>query len=710
MIGIPNRRKRFEIVHELPRRIRLKSLIMLAPHLDLNYLQASVESLSGVESVRVNGPAFSITVEYDGTKAVRTAILECLNHIPEEAFLEENEKKHGVDLIDVGARTAVAAATPFLPVPVQAATSWMLAIPGIVDGIETLFSRGIKIEVLDGTVKALSLLRGDYFTSNSVGALLSLGEYLEDQSEQKSTDLLKTLLKPQVEKVWVEKEGREIEIDFSELQIGDTVVCGPGELIPIEGTVAEGDGLVNQSSITGESVPVHLKPGDSTLSGAVVEEGTLKIRADKVGAETGMARINRFLESSLRTQSKNQVQSAELADKLVPLTFGAGLGVYALTRDVARAASVLTVDYSCAIKLSTPVATRTSMYTASQAGVLLKGGQALDNLAAIDTLVFDKTGTLTKGELKVTDLVPMPLYSEKELLSIAAGAEEHYAHPVARAVVNEAKNRNIPLPDVSGVDFIVAHGVSAYVEGERVLVGSQHFVEEDEKVDCSFMEKKARQLRNAGKNLLFVAMNEELIGIIAMRDELRPEALEALEAFKAAGIKRIEILTGDHRSTALALAALLPPVDAVHWELKPEDKADIVKGLKEGGAKVGFAGDGVNDTPALVCADVGICMPSGADLARESAQVVMQSEDMRTLVEAHRIARNNGETLSNCLWSAVVINSATLLLAGMGKISTLAAAMTHNLSTVGILGYAALKTSSTSYTPEPQESAKGIEQ
>ncbi|CCO22911.1 heavy metal translocating P-type ATPase [Maridesulfovibrio hydrothermalis] len=706
MIGIPHRRKRFEIIHELPRRIRFKSLIMLTPTLDLNYLQASVESLSGVKSVRINGPAFTLVVEYDGSPAVRAAIIKTLQFIPDEAFLDNNEKKHDVDLFDVGARTAVAAATPFLPVPVQAATSWMLAIPGIVQGLETLFTRGVKIEVLDGTVKTLSMLRGDYFTSNSVGALLSLGEYLEDQSEQKSTDLLKTLLKPQVDKIWIEQDGREIEIDFKDLKVGNIVICGPGELIPIEGTIIEGDGSINQSSITGESVPVHLQPGDATLSGAVVEEGTLKIRADKVGAETGMARINRFLESSLRSQSKSQVKSAELADKLVPLTFGAGLGVYALTRDAARAASVLTVDYSCAIKLSTPVATRTSMYTASQAGVLLKGGQALDNLAAIDTLVFDKTGTLTKGELKVTDLVPMPLFSEEELLSIAAGAEEHYAHPVARAVVNEAKERDIALPDVGGVDFIVAHGVSAYVDGKRVLVGSQHFVEEDEKVNCAFMKKKAQQLRNAGKNLLFVAMNEKLIGLIAMRDELRPEALEALEAFKAAGIKRIEILTGDHRSTALALAAQLPPVDAVHWELKPEDKAAIVKDLKKGGAKVGFAGDGVNDTPALVCADVGICMPSGADLARESAQVIMLNEDMRTLVEARRIAVNNRETLSSCLWSAVVINSATLLLAGMGKISTLAAAMTHNLSTVGILGYAALKTSNTTYKAEPLESAK----
>ncbi len=699
MIGIPHRKKRFEIVHELPHRIRLKSLVILAPALDLNYLQAIIESLHGVDSARINGPAFSITVEYDGSPSVRSAILENLDYIPDDAFFTNNTKEHGVDLIEVSAKAAAAAATPFLPLPVQAAASWMLAIPGIANGLETLLSRGVKIEVLDGTVKALSLLRGDYFTSNSVGALLSLGEYLEDQSEQKSTDLLKTLLKPQVEKIWIERDGREIEIDFNDLRAGNIVICGAGELIPVEGVIIEGDASVNQSSITGESVPVHLQPGDQTLSGAVIEEGTLKIRADKIGAETGMARINRFLETSLRSQSKNQIKSAELADKLVPLTFGAGLGVYALTRDITRAASVLTVDYSCAIKLSTPVATRTSMFTASQAGILLKGGQALDNLAAIDTLVFDKTGTLTKGELKVTEIVPMPLYTEEELLSTAAGAEEHYAHPVAKAVVNEAKSQKINMPKVSGVDFIVAHGVSAFVDGKRVLVGSQHFIEEDEKVDCSFMEKKARQLRNAGDNLVFVAMEGKLIGLIAMRDELRPEALEALEAFKKAGIKRIEILTGDHREAALALVSQLPPVDAVHWELKPEDKAAIIESLKKDGAKVGFAGDGVNDTPALVCADVGICMPSGADLARESAQVIMLNEDLRTLVEARRIACNNRETLTSCLWSAVAINTATLVLAGMGKISTLAAAMTHNLSTVGILGYAAFKTSPASCKP-----------
>ncbi|MBI9112762.1 heavy metal translocating P-type ATPase [Maridesulfovibrio ferrireducens] len=703
MTRMPLRTSRFEIVHELPYRIRLRSIIMLAPDLDLNYLQAGVESLSGVTAVRVNGPAFCIVVDYDGTDATRTSIIAALKQIPNEAFLNRNKKNHSVDLFDVGAKTAVAAAIPILPGPVQMATSWGLAIPGIVTAIQTLFTRGVKIEVLDGTVKTLSLLRGEYFTSNSIGALLSLGEYLEDQSEQKSTDLLKTLLKPQIEKIWIERDGREIEINFTELQVGEIVVCGPGEMIPVEGTIVEGDGSVNQSSITGESVPVHLQPGDVTLSGTVVEEGTLKIRADKVGSETGMARINRFLETSLRSQSKTQLKSSELADKLVPLTFALGLGVYAFTQDAARAAAVLTVDYSCAIKLSTPIATRTSMYTASQAGVLLKGGQALENLAAIDTLVFDKTGTLTQGILKITDIVPIPAFSEKELLSIAAGAEEHYAHPVAKAVVKEAKDRDISLPKVSGVDFIVAHGVSAYVDGKRILVGSQHFIEEDELVDCTSMEETSRQLRNEGKNLLFVAMNEKLIGIIAMRDELRPEAAETLAGFKAAGIKHIEILTGDHRSTALALAAQLPAVDSVHWELKPEDKATIVKRLKDRGAKVGFAGDGVNDTPALICADVGICMPSGADLARESAQVVMMDEDMRTLLKARLIAINNRETLTSCLWSAVAINSATLLLAGTGKISTLTAAMAHNLSTVGILGYAALKTSSSPCESNPKE-------
>jgi Cu2+-exporting ATPase len=324
-----------------------------------------------------------------------------------------------------------------------------------------------------------------------------------------------------------------------------------------------------------------------------------------------MARISRFLETSLRTRSRAQQRSDELAERLVPTTFALGLGIFLLTRDVRRAAAVLTVDYSCAIKLAGPVAMKTAMYTAAHNGVLLKGAQALDTLTRVDTLVFDKTGTLTRGALEITDIVPAGRMTEEELLALAASAEEHYTHPVARAVVAEAKRRGLTLPSTGQVDFIVAHGVSAYVDESRVLVGSEHFIAEDENINCSRLKRKAGTLRRQGKSLLYVARDDSLEGIIALRDALRPEAPQVLRDLKALGIRRIVALTGDHPDTARAVARRLDGLDEIHWDLKPEDKAAIVKRLQEEGHVLAFAGDGVNDAPALVTADIGICMPGG---------------------------------------------------------------------------------------------------
>jgi Cu2+-exporting ATPase len=356
---------------------------------------------------------------------------------------------------------------------------------------------------------------------------------------------------------------------------------------------------------------------------------------------------------------------------------------------VSRAASVLTVDYSCAIKLASPVAVKTGMHTSGHCGVLLKGAQALDNLARIDTIVFDKTGTLTQGGLEVTDIRPLGGMSPEELLALAAGAEEHYAHPVARAVVAEAQKRNLTLPPISQVDFIVAHGVSAYVDGEQVLVGSRHFLEDDEKVDCSPVRGTNRKLRKQGKSILYVARSGTLLGVIGLRDELRPEAAEALDMLKKRGIANIVMLTGDHKDTAQSIAAELGCIDEVHWELKPEDKAVIIKEFQEAGRFLAFAGDGVNDAPALVSADVGICMPGGADLARESAQVVLLEDDLRILAVARDVAENIQRVLKRTFQAAVGINSGLLMGASLGMLTPVASAFLHNASTIGILSYAA---------------------
>ncbi|NCC26198.1 MAG: heavy metal translocating P-type ATPase [Deltaproteobacteria bacterium] len=685
------REERLRVVHRTPTRVRLHGGMLMDPALDVDYVCAYLENMPGVHSARMNVRAGSVAIRHDGVTNTDSALVLALSILPKEAFRSDPGQTHPPDLIGVAAQAGVAAATPFLPRPVQAALSWFLAAPTLAKGAETILTRGLKIEVLDASVKLLSLLRGDYFTTNVVGALLALSEYVEHSAERRSNDLLKNLMRPQVETVKVDRGGIESTLPFDEVRLGDVVICGTGDLVPVDGVVLSGKATLNTSSITGESAPVACEEGAGVVSGSIVEEGKLYIEATQVGSETSMARISSMLEKSLRSKSPSQKRSEELADRLVPLTFGAGAGLYALTGDMRRAASVLTVDYSCAVKLSYPVAVRSAMYSAAKEGVLIKGAQSLDALSRVDTFVFDKTGTLTRGSLRVTDLVALPGYVETDLLSWAAGAEQHYGHPVARAVTAKAREVGLKLPDMSNVDFIVAHGVSAYVDGIRVLVGSRHFIHDDEGIDCRPADNLSSELLDQGKSLLFVARGSELVGLIGMRDDLRPEAGESLRLLRQFGVSRLVVLSGDHVRTAQAVCAHIPELDEVHAELKPEDKAAVVERLKSEGRRIAFVGDGVNDAPAMLAADVGVCMPKGADLARESAQVVLMGEDIRALPLALSIAKRTDTTLRRCVLSAIGINSGIMALAAAGYIPAVLSAAAHNSTTVGILAYSGLR-------------------
>lgn len=676
------------ILHELENRLRVRCRVLGHPELDPSYLEATVENIPGVERARINSKARSIVVEYNGTCGTRDAVLSCLNLVPDELFRGEGETRTLSSLVSVLGWGALAASFLVLPPVVAAPLAVAMSLPTVVDGIVTLWTRGVKIEVLDGVALLFCLVRRDFFTAGSIVFLLSVGEYLENLSEDRTTGMLKRLLKPQVDTIWVLCDGQEVEIPLKDAGIGDLVICGPGELIPLDGTVVEGAASINTSSISGESVPVRVEAGMDVLSGAVVEEGRIVFEATRVGAETSMARISTFLENSLRYESRSQKKSEELADKLVPVTFGLGLGLLAVTRDLQKAAAVFTVDYSCAIKLANPVAVRVAMCTAAGEGVLLKGAQAMDSLARIDTLVFDKTGTLTSGDLEVTDVCGLAGYGDDDLLALAASAEEHYSHPLASAVVQAAKARGLAFSPTSQVDFIVAHGVSAYIDGKNVLVGSRHFVEDDEGISCDAADEVVSRLVGEGKSLLYVSCDERLVGVIGLRDELRPEAGQVLTALKETGIKRIVILTGDAELTARALAAQLTAVDDVYWELKPEDKARIVKKLQDDGHFLGFIGDGVNDAPALVSADVGICLPRGAELAKDSAQVILLRDDLCSLLAGREIALRSQATIQHSFAAAVGLNSVFLFMASLGMIPPTVAALLHNLSTIGILGYA----------------------
>ena len=681
---------RCRIVHELPRRLRIRNAAFHDPAFDAAYLEAVIRGIPGVEEVRFNLGAATVVVVHDGDLRTREHILRNVELIPLDAYHSSAGRDDVPDPVGVAAKGVLALVTPAIPGKLRAFVSWVFSLPVIVRGLETVLCRGLKVELLDASAVGISLWRGDHFAANSIVAMLALGEYLEHLSQDRASALLKTLLRPRVETVWVERGGRELRLDFNEVMIGDTVVCGSGEMIPVDGVVLDGEASINQSSISGESMPVHVRPDCEVHSGSVVEEGRVKIDARRVGAETGLARIGRFLENSLRFKSRSQQRADDLADRLVPTVLGLGLGVFLLTGDIRRAAAVLTVDYSCAIRLANPVAMRTAMYTAAHHGVLVKGAQAIEALAGVDSVVFDKTGTLTRGIMEVTDIIPTGGMSQEHLLALAAGAEEHYAHPVARAVLREAKDRGVDLPSTGEVDFIVAHGVSAYVNGDRVLVGSRHFIAEDEGIDCSPAESHSAALHEQGKNLLYVACENVLVGLIALRDSLRPEAVQVLRTLKEQGIERIVVLTGDHPDSARAVAERLNGLAEIHWDLKPEDKASIVKDLQEMGHSIAFAGDGVNDTPALVSAELGICMPGGAELARESAQVILLEEDLNALITARKIARRAQQTIEKCFWFSVGLNTLLMVMACGAILSPASAALLHNANTVAVLCYAAL--------------------
>jgi len=683
-------RSPIRIIHELPDRIRVRNAVFYDPSFDPVYLAAVLENIVGVTDARFNLKTGSVVVKYDGGRRNRDEILKCLRQIPAEACQLVGLPDAAPDPVGAVSKCLLAMLMTGSPRAIQALSAYGMALPVLAQGVETLFGKGVKVQVLDASAVGFALLRKDYHTANSIVALLAVGEYLEQISENKTTGLLRNLLRPQVETVWVETDGREVRRNPDDVKIGDVVICGSGEIIPVDGAVLTGEASVNQSSITGESVPVHVMPESQVFSGSVIQEGRLRISALKVGNETGMARINRFLENSLRFKSETQKRSDVLADRLAPLTFGLGMGVYLITRNMRRAAAVLSVDYACALKLATPVAVKTAIYAAAHCGVLLKGAQALDTLARVDTVVFDKTGTLTRGVLEVTDIIPVNGLSSAELLAMAAGAEEHYTHPIARAVVETAKKRGIRLPLAGQVDFIVAHGVSAYVDDRHVLVGSCHFIEEDEGIDCAAVSAQARIIRKQGKSLLYVARDNVLEGIIAFRDALRVEADNTLVLLKRMGVKKIIMLTGDHRDTAKAVAADLKELDDVRWELKPEDKAAIVKELRNDGCFVAFAGDGVNDAPAMVASNIGICMPGGADLARESAQAVLLHDDLSVLVTARQIAVRSEKIIKNSFIASVGMNTLFLLLAGAGALPPIWSAVLHNANTIGIVGYAAL--------------------
>lgn len=675
------------LVHETEDRLRFKLPLLADPLIDFSWLQTWLDSIHGVDSVRINRHARSVVFEYDGTPTTRDTIFHFLRELQRQKIPSgDADAEQVAELAPMMTTGALILALPLLSPQLKMVLTFLNISKILLTGIDTLLTRGIKVEVLDAIAIGLSASKGEFLTANTTDFLMELGAYLEKKTERQSDRMLRRLLRPEPVLAWVERNGVLVQIPDDQIQAGERVEVGVGEKIPIDGLVLDGAALVNQSAITGESVPVRKEVMDRVIAGSLVEDGRLRIEARHVGEETTTARIARFIDDSLDSSSETERLADKLADRRVYLTLGTGGLVYLLTREERRLESVFLVDYSCALKLGTPLAFKSGMYHAASNGVLLKGGEAIESLADVDTVVFDKTGTLTHSDLQVTDVVVLDAerWPRDRLLAVTASIEEHASHPIAEAIVREAKEEKLNHIDHGEVDYLVAHGMSCPVNGDRLLIGSRHYLEEHEGLDFSTFDADIAALQKQGKTLLYVGTAQEPIGLIALRDTVRHDAHRVLDGLRRHGVRHIVMLTGDHRLRAEALAAEIG-VDELFAEQVPEDKAGVIEQLQAEGRKVAFVGDGVNDGPALVAADVGIAMSRGAELARATADVVLLEDELALLVDSVDIAQRTMRLVRQNYSAAIGINTAVMLGAAMGWLSPITTAVLHNGTTVALL-------------------------
>lgn len=692
------------LVHETPVRLRFRHPMLKDPTIDFAWLQTWLESIRGVEALRINRHACSLVFDYDGRPESRAAITELLEGLRRERIpVGEASPDELAELAPMLVTGGLILTLPFFSPPVRRLLTFLNISKTLFRGLDTLINRGIKVEVLDAVALGLSAGKGEHLTANITGLLMELGGYLEMKTERQSDRMLRRLLRPEPSLAWVERDGDLVQIPDDRIRSGERIQVGPGEKIAVDGLVLNGAALVNQSAITGESVPVRKEVMDRVIAGSLVEDGRLRIEARHVGEETTTARIARFIGESLDKGSETQRLAERLADRRVYLTLGTGGLVYLLTGEERRLESVFLVDYSCALKLGTPLAFKSGMYRAASEGILLKGGEAMEQLAGVDTLVFDKTGTLTNSDLAVTDVLVLDPVSwpRERLLAVTASIEEHATHPIAEAIVRKAREERLNHIEHGEVDYLVAHGMSCAVNGDRLLIGSRHYLEEHEGVVFNQFQGQIDRLEAEGKTLLYVATATEAIGLIALRDTLRDDAAVVLRGLRRLGIRHLVMLTGDHRNRAEAMAAELG-IDEVFSEQVPEQKAGVLEGLRAEGRRVAFVGDGVNDGPALVAADVGIAMSRGAELARATADVVLLEDRLDLLLNAVDISQRTMGLVESNYRAAIGINTGVMLGAALGWLSPVATAVLHNGTTVGLLLKAlrGLKGSETERLPE----------
>ena len=570
----------------------------------------------------------------------------------------------------------------FLPAPVRAVYTTIKAIRYVWKGIRCLMKCKIEVEVLDATAIAVSIIRNDFDTAGSVMFLLGIGELLEEWTHKKSVGDLARSMSLNIEKVWQKIDDTEVLVPVSDIREGDLVVVHTGNVIPLDGIVEAGEAMVNQASMTGESVPVKKEIGSYAYAGTAIEEGSITIRIKKAAGSTRFERIVTMIEESEKLKSSVEGKASGLADALVPWSLGGTALTWLITRNTTKALSILMVDFSCALKLAMPLSVLAAMREASSYQMTVKGGKFLEAIADADTIVFDKTGTLTKAQPTVADVVTFEGRDQNEMLRIAACLEEHFPHSMANAVVQESIHRGLVHEEMhSKVDYIVAHGIASYIGDERVIIGSNHFVFEDEK--CVIPESEMDKFDSLPPEYshLYLAIGGRLAAVICIEDPLRPESTQVIKELRKLGISKIVMMTGDSDRTAKAIAAKVG-VDEYYSEVLPEDKANFVEKEKTEGRKVIMIGDGINDSPALSAANVGIAISEGAQIAREIADITISEDALYQLVTLKEISNR---LMKRVHWNyrfVIGFNLGLILLGVSGVLAPATSALMHNTSTL----------------------------
>ena len=646
-------------------------------------------AVDGVRSVKVYDRTRDAVVVYDAERERMIRALarfsfekaEKLDLAPEHTSRTLNREFEDKLALTVMRRCA---SNLFLPAPVTSALAVIRSAKYIKEGLLALWHRKLSIAVLDATAVTVSMVRGDFATAGSVMFMLRLGEILEEWTHKKSVADLASAMSLRVENVWQQVDGTEVLTKVTDVKPGDRIVIRTGGMIPLDGRVIEGEAMVNQSSLTGESMPVAKRPGSPVYAGTVAEEGECVVCVEKVSGSGRYDRVVRMIEESEKLKSTAEDKASRMADRLVPYTLGGTAVTYLLTRDVTKMLAVLMVDFSCALKLAIPVAVLSAMRESSGHHISVKGGRFLEAVAKADTIVFDKTGTLTYATPKVAQIVPFGGRREADMLRLAACLEEHYPHSMANAVVEEAKRRGLTHEEYhSQVQYVVAHGISSMVEDKKVIIGSAHFVFEDEGCCIPEGEQEKYDALPAAYSHLYLCIDGELAAVICIHDPLRREAKDAVKALHESGFTNVVMMTGDNRRTAESVAAEVG-VDAVYAEVLPEDKAAFIRQEKEKGHTVIMVGDGVNDSPALSEADAGIAISTGAAIAREIADITVASEDLFELVTLRKLSEALMARIHGSYRFIVAFNLSLITLGVAGVLPPAISALLHNTSTLGI--------------------------